>query len=156
MKAIKIEVNFATGVRAGSIPTNSLSLPCPLGWQYIPQIDDPTSTDLGWEIRIVTSGDTSPYTGITGVAILADDTAIETELAPLVTAAGAYKYTLTTSDDLLAADMLANEVDPSPLAADDPDFPQTIYDLGCTVAVRRTQGHVDTLTEAAARFQTPG
>ena len=61
MKALLIEVDFATGKRAGGIKTkNNPNLMCN-GWQDL---------DAGREIRMVMDGNTKPYENIPGITIL--------------------------------------------------------------------------------------
>ena len=69
MKALLIEVDFATGIRAGGLKTkNNPNLWCE-GWQDLDSIP-------GKEIRIVKDGNTTPYEGIPGITILDGETEI--------------------------------------------------------------------------------
>ena len=63
MKALLIEVDFTTGVRAGGIQIKgNHNLMCH-GWQNL-------DSKPGKEIRLVMDGDTKPYEGMKGVTIL--------------------------------------------------------------------------------------
>ena len=91
MKALLIEVDFSTGIRAGGIQTkNNSNLMCH-GWQ------DLDSTP-GLEIRIVMDGDTKPYEGIQGITILDGETAIN----EAITANIPTKYAVKDKELLLA------------------------------------------------------
>lgn len=75
MKALRIQVDFTTGKRAGGIrPKRDKNLPCNTLWQ---------NTGQGVEIRLVKDGDVSKYEGVEGVKILDGEVAIDAAVQEL-------------------------------------------------------------------------
>jgi len=70
MKAVVIEFDVNTGIRAGGISPKDFGLPC-RGWQDLDSVP-------AIEIRLLADGrDSTQYEGIPGVTVLADDAAID-------------------------------------------------------------------------------
>ena len=76
MKAILIDVDFQTGVRAGGINPKDTNLKCKKGWQNL---------DQGFEIREVVNGNVAAYANKSDVAVLNNADEINAKLVELFT-----------------------------------------------------------------------
>ena len=84
MKALKIKVDFKTGIRAGGINPKSKNFRGHSSWQDL---------DNGWEVRLVLDEDVDKYRRTSGVTVLEDEAAIEAELSANFAPKVMYKVT---------------------------------------------------------------
>lgn len=107
MKAILIEVDFATGKRAGDIDPRKPGFPCAPEWQDI---------EGGRELRIVLDGNVERFRGQPGVTILETDAEIDAAVAS-IEAAKPEAYAI--SHEALAVESIRQKrVDISDLSSD--------------------------------------
>lgn len=108
MKALSVDVDFATGRRSGGIDPRDPNLPCNPAWQ---------DTEGGREIRVVVNGDVEKYQGVLGVTILDGEQVIDAAVAE-VEAAREPEYVVWDAN-LLNAHIAQKRIDLDDFAGQD-------------------------------------
>jgi len=144
MKALKIQVDFETGKRAGGINPRDPKFPGHPLWQDL---------ENGYEIRFVKNMDISQFEGVAGIEILADDRAIDNAIKAIhkgQTARVTYKM---TSEHLMAASLQQKRIDITDLSPElSPEAElETLYTRGAS-GIARIETKVPTAKELAPKY----
>ncbi len=118
MKAIRVDVNYATGKRAGGVNPKDLNLVGHPSWQNI---------DKGVEIRLVANGNVAQYQNVAGVTVLEGEAAIDAAVDEIYET----KYAVV-NEALLSHSIVQKNIDLTGLSPDltQEEMAKALYDMG--------------------------